>query len=250
MAKFKSNRIVSVLAAALMMTAFPLQAFAAEAEPLSTGFNKNDVNGVINVSVSESSSAQVDITFDSPEGKDIPYYSFTVEGGKTVPFELEGRDNSIADYRFYNIKITVKYGGYSAVFTDTLNGVSKDSVLIPDPDKHPDSYVKYNYTFNVDRKPSAKPVEVVSSDASGKNVGIHFVPVYIKGDANIDGLVNMADAVLIMQSISNADEYGRGKENGITPQGELNADVVGDDGVTMLDAQQIQDFSLGLITKL
>lgn len=66
------------------------------------------------------------------------------------------------------------------------------------------------------------------------------------GDANCDGNTNMADSVLIMQAIANADEYGRGKENGITEQGWANADVTGG-GVTMLDAAAIQSFTLEII---
>ena len=53
------------------------------------------------------------------------------------------------------------------------------------------------------------------------------------GDANEDGDVNMADAVLIMQTLSNPDEYK------LTPQGIANADMDGD-GVTAMDALTIQ----------
>ena len=35
---------------------------------------------------------------------------------------------------------------------------------------------------------------------------------------------HLADAVFIMQSISNPDKYGVGKENGMTKQGEANGD--------------------------
>ena len=55
------------------------------------------------------------------------------------------------------------------------------------------------------------------------------------GDANEDGNVNMSDAVLIMQVLSNPDEYK------LTPQGIANADIAGDgDGVTAMDALTIQ----------
>ena len=55
----------------------------------------------------------------------------------------------------------------------------------------------------------------------------------LSGDANEDGDVNMADAVLIMQTLSNPDEYK------LTPQGIANADIDGD-GVTAMDALTIQ----------
>jgi len=55
------------------------------------------------------------------------------------------------------------------------------------------------------------------------------------GDANIDGKVNMSDAVLIMQSISNPSEYQ------ITEQGQINADIVDTgDKLTLKDALGIQ----------
>jgi len=64
-----------------------------------------------------------------------------------------------------------------------------------------------------------------SSSGSGK---------YKKGDANEDGEVNMSDAVLIMQAITNPSEYS------VTEQGAINADVIGNDGVTNKDALEIQ----------
>ena len=58
------------------------------------------------------------------------------------------------------------------------------------------------------------------------------------GDANEDGEVNLADAVLIMQALSNPSEYK------LTPQGIANADVIGDDGITPMDALTIQEMGI------
>ncbi len=75
--------------------------------------------------------------------------------------------------------------------------------------------------------------------------------VTLWGDANCDGEVNMADAVLIMQSLSNPDVYGEGKPDGITKQGMVNGDVYDNgDGITVNDASSIQSFKLELIDKL
>ena len=75
----------------------------------------------------------------------------------------------------------------------------------------------------------------------------------VYGDANCDGGVSLADAVLIMQSLANPNRFG---ENGtdemhITPQGSKNADCcnVGD-GVTNKDALAIQKKMLNLIAEL
>lgn len=61
------------------------------------------------------------------------------------------------------------------------------------------------------------------------------------GDANEDGELSLSDAVLIMQSLSNPDTFQ------LTPQGKANADIYGDgDGVTAMDALQIQKIMIGL----
>ena len=63
------------------------------------------------------------------------------------------------------------------------------------------------------------------------------------GDANVDSEVTLADAVLIMQSLSNPDTYS------LTDQGKLNADVVdnGESGITTADALAIQCVGISLI---
>lgn len=54
------------------------------------------------------------------------------------------------------------------------------------------------------------------------------------GDSNCDGEVNISDAVLVMQSISNPSEYK------LSETGSANSDVVGYDGITNADALAIQ----------
>ena len=67
-----------------------------------------------------------------------------------------------------------------------------------------------------------------------------FLTVYdlhnnILGDANDDDQLALSDAVAILQSIGNPDDYE------LTPQGEYNADIAGDsDGITNLDALTVQ----------
>ena len=73
------------------------------------------------------------------------------------------------------------------------------------------------------------------------------------GDANCDGEIDMSDAVLIMQSLSNPDKYGLGgtSETAITEKGLKNADVSGNgDGITNNDALAIQKYKLNLISSL
>lgn len=65
------------------------------------------------------------------------------------------------------------------------------------------------------------------------------------GDTNEDGEVNLADAVLIMQSLANPNKYK------ITKQGKINGDVdENGDGITPNDSFKIQQFVLGIILTL
>ncbi|MBO7473876.1 MAG: carbohydrate-binding domain-containing protein [Ruminococcus sp.] len=68
------------------------------------------------------------------------------------------------------------------------------------------------------------------------------------GDANCDGDIDMSDAVMIMQALSNPNKYGKGgtDKNTITDQGWINADCNGaNDGVSNNDALAIQMYLLG-----
>jgi len=69
----------------------------------------------------------------------------------------------------------------------------------------------------------------------------------LKGDANCDGQVDLADAVMIMQALANPNKYGIDgtAEHHLTEQGKLNGDMNGD-GLTVGDALAIQLKLLGL----
>lgn len=67
---------------------------------------------------------------------------------------------------------------------------------------------------------------------------------YLKGDANLDGYVTIADATAIIQHLGNQDKYG------LSEQGALNADCDGEPGVTGADANRIQMLEAGLITEV
>jgi len=71
-----------------------------------------------------------------------------------------------------------------------------------------------------------------------KGDSVDFVNA-VEGDANCDNNMNMADAVLIMQSLSNPDEYC------LSSQGVFNGDM-NNDGITAGDALVIQEKLLDL----
>ena len=79
-------------------------------------------------------------------------------------------------------------------------------------------------------------------------IGKYVKKEYLAGDANCDGTVDLADAVIIMQSLANPDKYGLNgtDERHITEQGIENGDVDKSiAGLTSNDALRIQEFLLG-----
>ena len=63
----------------------------------------------------------------------------------------------------------------------------------------------------------------------------------LAGDANCDGVVSIADAAAIFQSIGNSDKYA------LSSVGMINADIDGNEGITASDALHIQKMDAGLI---
>lgn len=93
-----------------------------------------------------------------------------------------------------------------------------------------------------------------TAEAYAKRFGYRFEATdeddteVILGDANCDTAVDMADSVLIMQSIANPDKYGLEGTNDhhMTIEGSVNGDCSGDfDGISVMDAQAIQRKLLG-----
>lgn len=110
-------------------------------------------------------------------------------------------------------------------------------------------YLNTDYSFELEDIPSgfiySKEDQKISFSKYGehKELVIKLIKADQKGDANCDGSINMADAVLIMQYIANPDKYGTNgtSEHHITAQGMENADIAGNnDGVTNSDALTIQ----------
>ena len=94
-------------------------------------------------------------------------------------------------------------------------------------------------------------------DADAEMVKYEFLgtggPSIKYGDSNCDGKIDMSDAVLIMQSLSNPDKYGlEGSDpTHITEWGMQNADCCNPgDGVTNEDALAIQMLKLEMIDSL
>ena len=144
------------------------------------------------------------------------YYDFG-EGEDTTDFETYLSDNNISYKKYTERVIYVDYGSVDyGVDFELLNKIKEDTGRI------------------VFGSCLENPVFI------GETENTLPAPTLL-GDANEDGEVSLADAVLIMQSISNPDVFQ------LTPQGMANADIYGDgDGITVMDAFRIQEICIDL----
>nr|AEV58546.1 scaffoldin C [Ruminococcus flavefaciens] len=111
-------------------------------------------------------------------------------------------------------------------------------------------YLKDGVKVNFNVKPNAGSVTIGSKETTttppATTTTTENKPgVSLRGDANLDNKVSVADAVAILQSIANKDKYA------LKPQGAVNGDVEGNnDGITGADALRIQKWDAGAITTL
>lgn len=147
-------------------------------------------------------------------------YRLSGEGVFCTVTGTVAKDAKAGDYKI-NVIPTVR-----ETFTDS--GVSNEDIDIGYNNKG--EKVRYN----VETKYGTITVGDTGS-VSGK---------YLKGDANEDGDVDLADATAIIQSIGNPDKYG------LSAQGKENADVNGDGKVSGEDAVLLQKLAAGIITEL
>ena len=113
-----------------------------------------------------------------------------------------------------------------------------DEMSMPDDNYYPDCTVEFILNENTNH--TVYSIDYKNNDLVPDSLKISD---HVIGDANCDGILNMSDAVLIMQSIANPAKYGvKGSDNShITEQGMKNADITGNnDGVTNADALAVQ----------
>jgi len=80
-----------------------------------------------------------------------------------------------------------------------------------------------------------------SASIPSGNTDSDISPDLISGDVNCDGSIDMADAVLIMQYLSNPNKYQ------ISENGRLNGDIDGKvNGITLTDVLAIQNYLLNI----
>lgn len=120
-----------------------------------------------------------------------------------------------------------------------LEVVPNDRKLNPDSEEKNDK-ILCGYT---NEKSEIVNYDVAVTDGI-VNIG-DAIPAGLRGDTNVDGEVNLADAVLIMQNLANPSKYK------VSDEGKINGDVDSTgDGITPNDAFKIQQFVLGLVKEL
>lgn len=191
-------------------------------------FNLNDVNGTIEIYIPSELDAQLTVTFDSPEGIDMPYYDILAEGGHTYTFGIEGTDK--VDGRQYNLSILpVSSEGYEAEEAYT------ECFTVADPDSVPDSYFirSFDIAFNYDY--SGAGWELTKDEGEYKEITFSFNP-YIMGDVDKDGKVAASDAALVLAEYAAlAADGGSILDNNQV----IVADVDADGKITAFDAAKI-----------
>ena len=167
-----------------------------------------------------------------------PELSFRVNGLISLP---EDSGLHIADpYDHVYVKLDAANGNPMTYTCDTFK--DRETVTVDMITAKADGYtfVEVNEDIRDGGKPNTMYYDVLMTKASA-----------VKGDANCDGSIELADAILIMQSMANPNKYAEGGTDSmaLTPQGRINGDINGD-GLTSDDALTIQKFLLHLIPSL
>ena len=179
------------------------------------------------------------------QGEDLDFTGIVIRANSANKSK-KGTDRNYEDYYFENI-LNPDYSGKLIVKVEDAAKNSVDAVKFNKlaPGEYTvkvsgelGDYYCYDLCRNVD---FSYKVTIKGSEAPDNGA--------VYGDANCDGELSMADAVIIMQYIANPDKFGVNgtDKNHITEQGKKNADITGkNDGITNADALAIQKKLLGL----
>ncbi len=228
----RHNRIIPFAVVLTFMTAAAMTSFAADEVPVYQEFDENEVNGAVIVNVPENTTAEVLITFTSPEVTDEPYYKSSIEGGKSCSFAIEGRDNTESDYRNYKVSIELTGGEYNI----TSSAIT-DEITVPDVNDNPDSYVEYVYNFTIDGGDfsSEKDWDIVSEKDNIKNIAVHLNNITM-GDIDSNGIVDANDASYILTEYA---LLSTGSTGDFSSRQNVQADVNNDGIINSNDASKI-----------
>lgn len=235
----------------------PADLYSSEAKPIQTtttvsGDKSTTTTTTTNTTVSGDDSTTTTTVTTKPNDDDFKFelkkYKIDKKDGfgKTLKIEIKGAPKASIGGAFGYSNgpapedwVNIEWKG---------NADDKGSLVIEiDTSEVPENIIEgelqiwWSNVWNAETKDSTdKDCELVAYDDVILSGGENGDKVY--GDANEDGELNVADAVLIMQSLSNPNEY-KLSENAMAL-----ADVIGNDGVTAKDALVIQMIGINLIS--
>ncbi len=239
----KHYKLIALAASAAFMTSPAiLSSYAADTVkqvPVYNEFNENDVNGTVTITVPNNATASVLISFTSPEVDNEPYYSAELLGGAIYSFDIEGMNNYVDDYRFYDISVELTGGKYnftSEKFTERFE--------IPDVNDIPDSYRELTYNFTIDDLYSATDMDITSVSDNEKNIAVHL-DYLLQGDVNNDGVITPLDASLTLCEYANLSTSAPSEFNS---RQRFTADVDMNSQIEPSDASRILSYYAALST--
>lgn len=239
----KHYKLIALAAAAAFMTApVMLSSYAADTVkqiPVYDEFNENDVNGTVTITVPSNVTASVFISFTSPEVDNEPYYSAEFSGGGIYSFDIEGMNNYVDDYRFYDISVELTGGKYnftSEKFTERFD--------IPDGNDIPDSYRELTYNFTIDDLYSPTDMDITSVSDDEKNIAVHL-DYLLQGDVNNDGFITPLDASFTLREYANLSTSVSSQFNS---RQRFTADVDMNSKIEPSDASKILSYYAALST--
>ena len=109
------------------------------------------------------------------------------------------------------------------------------------------AYTVVNYTVFVkeDKAPVTTEPPVTTVTEPPVTTTEPIIDDIMYGDANVDGVITIADATAILQAVGNPDKYA------LSEQGAKNADVYQrGDGITGADALSVQKYEAGMLKSL
>ena len=166
-----------------------------------------------------------------------------------TPMQGAGSGGRYTDADINTSTVTISDGSGKKVDYDKFNTLPAGEYTVNIKGGAGD-YYKNTYCYGVD---ISYKVTIKDGSTTTQPNDSEKTDALVWGDANNDGGVDMADVVLIMQSLANPNKYGLNgtDKNHITEKGlERGAVTRGNKSVTTDDALQIQLFLLGKRTHL
>ena len=155
-----------------------------------------------------------------------PTISFKADGNVTIKAVYTGEASAPTST---TVTSTTKTTTTTTTTTDALTTTSSTTINSTT-----------SSTTTTSFRPGQRPTESSTTTTTSSSAETQQKHV---GDANLDNKVSVADAVAILQHLGNRDKYG------LTQQGQINADVDGEPGVTAKDALLIQQLDSKAISK-